>query len=210
MGDIDYFIAGDYDNAYRNYTESVSLGNDTASVRYRLGYIEYARHDYRAALNSFLRAAAGAPGDNNVLLALGNTLSLRGDNYAAEGYYSRLMSQLELRRAQEGILLPQVTPDQTELIEMMLKASNNLGVTLFRLAERTGSSAYNAQAMVHLSQSMRAWDALTRNQTTMIRLGGSNLAEQNMSYMSRPLSTYEPAIYTELPRTLMGEEDLAG
>ena len=34
----------------------------------------------------------------------------------------------------------------------------------------------NAKSMVKLQESMRAWDALTRNQKTMVRLGGSNLA----------------------------------
>ena len=90
---------------------------------------------------------------------------------------------------------------------MYLKASNNLGVTLYRLARRTGDSSLNAQAMVNFQESMRAWDALTRNQTTMVRLGGSNLAEQNMKFVSHPLPEYEPAIYTALPRTLSGEKE---
>ena len=41
----------------------------------------------------------------------------------------------------------------------------------------------------------------------MIRLGGSNLAEQNMKYVSHPMPDYEPEIYTGLPRTLNGEEE---
>ena len=66
----------------------------------------------------------------------------------------------------------------------------------------------NADAMVQLSVSMRAWDALTRNQTTMVRLAGSNLAEQNMRYMSHPMPDYEPAIYTDIPKILTGEKEL--
>lgn len=209
MGDMDYFISGDNDNAYRNYLESVNLGNDTASIRYRLGYIQYGRQDYDAALNSFLRASDVNPDDNNLLLALGNTLAMRGNNYAAEGYYSRLMEQLDKLRAQRGILLPQVRDEEADIVEMILRASNNYGVTLYNVAGRTGSSAKNAEAMVQLSLSMRAWDALTRNQVTMIRIGGSNLAEQNMRYMTRSYATFEPAIYTDLWRTLVGEDDLS-
>ena len=55
---------------------------------------------------------------------------------------------------------------------------------------------------------MRAWDALTRNEATMVRLPGGNLAEQNMRYMSRPMPDYEPAIYTDIPKILTGEKEL--
>ena len=67
----------------------------------------------------------------------------------------------------------------------------------------------NAKSMVKLQESMRAWDALTRNQKTMVRLGGSNLAEQNLKYVTNPMPDYEPAIYTELPRTLTAEKGLS-
>ncbi|HAH61366.1 MAG TPA: hypothetical protein DCL73_04640, partial [Treponema sp.] len=145
---------------------------------------------------------------NHLLLAMGNTLSLRGDNYAAQGYYERLTDSLDVVKAQKGLLLPQVRADQAEIVDLYMKASNNLGVTLYRQARRTGSSGLNAEAMVQLSTSMRAWDAMTRNQVTMVRLGGSNLAEQNMKYMSHPVPDYEPAIYTDIPRILSGEEEL--
>ena len=86
-----------------------------------------------------------------------------------------------------------------------LKASNNLGVTQYRLSKQTGNSGLNAEALANLSASLRAWDALTRNQETMIRLPGSNLAERNISYMTHPLAEYEPAIYTDIPRVLKNE-----
>jgi len=59
-----------------------------------------------------------------------------------------------------------------------------------------------------LSESLRAWDALTRNQETMIRLEGSNLAAQNIKYLTSPVSTFEPAIYSAIPRVLHGEKML--
>lgn len=208
MGDMDYFIEGDYNSAYRNYLESVNLGNDTSEVRYKLGYIQYYRQDYDEALNSFLRSADKNPGDDNLLLALANTLALRGNSYAAEGYYSRLMGQLEIERSQRDVLLPQVSEDDADFVELMMRASNNYGVTLYNMAARTGSSAQNAQAMVQLSLSMRAWDALTRNQLSLERIGGSNLAEQNIAYMSRPISSFEPTIYTDIWNTLSNDEGL--
>ena len=42
----------------------------------------------------------------------------------------------------------------------------------------------------------------------MKRLEGSNLAEQNIKYISKPLSKYEPALYTEISKTLTDEKGL--
>ena len=64
----------------------------------------------------------------------------------------------------------------------------------------------NAEAIVRLSDSMRAWDSLTRNPTTMVRMEGSNLAAQNSKYITHPYPEFEPAIYTDIPRTLSGEK----
>ncbi len=208
-GDIDYFIRGDLDSAYDEYLTAVKTDYDTPSLHYRIGCIDYGRSDYDKAVGSFIKTGEGRPEDNHLLLAMGNTLSLRGDNYAAQGYYERLIESLDAAKAQKGLLLPQVRADQAEIVDMYMKASNNLGVTLYRQARRTGSSSLNAEAMVQLSTSMRAWDAMTRNQVTMVRLGGSNLAEQNMKYMSHPVPDYEPAIYTDIPRILSGEEELS-
>ena len=91
---------------------------------------------------------------------------------------------------------------------MYLKASNNLAVTLNKLARRTGNSTLNAQAISNFQESIRAWDALTRNQQTLSRLSGSNLAEQNIKYLTHPMPDFEPAIYTDVPRTLSTEEGL--
>ncbi len=210
IGDIDFFISGDLDSALLNYKDSVDNFNDTAQIRYKIGYIQYGKKSYAEALGSFMKASEDAPSDASLLLAMGNTLSMRDDNYAAEGYYERLLEYLDAEKAQKGILFPQVRSDEEEVVDFYLKASNNLGVTLYRLARRTGNSDMNARAMVQFQQSLRAWDALTRNQVTMLRLGGSNLAEQNMKYVSHSMPDYEPAIYTDLPRTLSEEEEEFG
>ena len=160
------------------------------------------------AVGSFIKAGAEKQDDDHLLLAMGNTLSLRDANYAAEGYYKQLVNNLDAEFAKKGIAFTQTKAAEDALTELYLKAANNLGVTLFRLARRTGNSRMNADAMVQLSVSMRAWDALTRNEATMVRLPGSNLAEQNMRYMSRPMPDYEPAIYTDIPKILTGEKEL--
>ena len=209
MGDIEYFISGNYDNALQNYQDAVNADYDNGKIRYKIGYIQYSKKNYSEAVGSFMKTAEDFADDQSLLLAMGNTLSLRNDNFAAEGYYERLLDQIDSYREQHGVLFPQSRKDENEIVETYLKASNNLGVTLYRLAKRTGSSAMNAKSMVKLQESMRAWDALTRNQKTMGRLGGSNLAEQNLKYVTNPMPDYEPAIYTELPRTLTVEKGLS-
>lgn len=87
-------------------------------------------------------------------------------------------------------------------------AANNYGVTLYKLAKRTGNSGLNAQAIVQFSQSVRAWDALTRNQETMVRLPGSNLAEMNIQYITHPIPDFEPSVYTNISKTLLDNEHL--
>ena len=208
MGDIDYFISGDMKTSLDNYIKAVSNKNDTSSVRYRIGYIQYKNRNYSEALGSFIRSSEGSPNDSHVLLSLANTLSLRDDNYAAEGYYEKLLDVVQLQRERYNILLPQVRNDQADIVTTYMKATNNLGVTLFRIAQMTGDSRKNAEAVVHLNDSLRAWDALTRNQETMERLEGSNLAAQNIKYVTEPYAVYEPEIYTDIPKVMDQEEGL--
>ncbi len=208
MGDIDYFISGEMETALGNYIKAVNNKNDTPSVRYRIGYIQYKNRNYPEALGSFIRSSEGSPNDSHVLLSLANTLSLRDDNYAAEGYYEKLIDVVQLQMERYNILFPQVRADHGDIVNTYLKATNNLGVTLFRIAQMTGDSKKNAQAVVHLNDSLRAWDALTRNQETMIRLEGSNLAAQNIKYITEPYAAYEPEIYTDIPKIMDKEEGL--
>ena len=208
MGDINYFITGDLDNALQNYKDSIETFYDTPQIRYKIGYIQYGKKNYSEALGSFMKSSELYADDPNLLLAMGNTLSLRNDNFAAQGYYDQLLEYLDTKRVQKGLLFPQVRSDEAQIVDMYLKASNNLGVTMFRLAKRTGNSNLNAKAIVHFQESMKAWDSMTRNQQSMVRLGGSNLAEQNIQYVTHPVPNFEPAIYTDIPRTLNNEKGL--
>ena len=205
LGDLCYFITGDFDEALKSYKVSVDTDNDTASIRYKMGYIYYTQKEYTEAVNALIKTVEGKPNDTHALLALGNTLSIRGDNYAAQGYYERLMVLLENQRVRYNIMLPQVNEVHGDIVNVYLMASNNLGVTQYRLAQQIGDSSLNGEALANFTVSLRAWDALTRNPETMIRLPGSNLAERNIAYMTAPLSEYEPAIYMEIPVMLEGE-----
>lgn len=208
LADLDYFLSGDIDQALRNYLHAVENNNDNASVRYRIGYINYANRNYVDALAAFIKASESKGSDLHLLLSLGNVLALRDDNFAAQGYYERFVEEFARVRSLYSVMFPQVQQEHQDLVENYMYACNNYGVTLGNLAFRTGDSQMNAKGMVYLSESMRAWDALTRNQKTLVRLGGSNLAAQNMKYLSHRVSEYEPAMYFDIPRTLQDEEIL--
>ena len=209
LGDINYLLAGDYDNAAVNYKNSVELGNDSPSIRYRLGYMSYKKKNYQEALGSFMKAGEGNTKQRNLLYSMANTLALRNDDYAAEGYYEQLIAELDLEiQNAGGSVYPQTNADQYDLVDLYLYAANNYGVVLHRLAKRTGDSRKNAESIVQLQQSVRAWDALTRNQKTLLRLEGSNLASENIKYVTHPSPDFEPSIYIDIPKTLTDTEKL--
>lgn len=208
LGDVQYFINGDMEAALNNYTHSVENKNDNASVRYKIGYIQYTNQNLREAQGSFTLGLDSDDKDEHLLLALANTLSLLDSHWAAQGYYERLLGILQTDFEKFKVIMPQVRPDQGDLVEVYMKARNNLGVTLSRLSGLNGDSTLNGKAIVNLQESMRATDALTRNPETMVRLGTSNLAEENLKYLTNPGHGYEPTIYTEIPKMLYGEKGL--
>ncbi|MBQ0163143.1 MAG: hypothetical protein KBS84_08315 [Treponema sp.] len=208
MGDINYFISGDLDSAELNYKQAIENKNDCASLRYRVGYINYQRKDYDGAFVHFIECSKDKDSDINLLLGLANTLSLREDDYAGTGYYERLLENLSFIFSKKAIILPQVDEKDTELVETYMKASNNLGVSQFRLAKQTGNSRLNGESILNFQNSLRAYDALTRNPVTMVRIGGTNLAEQNVRLATSPIKNFDPAIYTDIPRTLQNERRL--
>lgn len=209
IGDMDYFLSGNYNQALESYRNAVANLNDTDSIRYKIGCINYSFGNYEEALNNFSMAYGKNPDDKNLMYAMGNAFFLRGDYGAAQGYYTRLMEKLETLRVQYGIVIPQVRVDHSEFVKMYMETANNLGVTLYYLAGIGGDSGKNIRGIASLTESLRAYDALTRNPDTMIRLSGSNLAEMNLKYMNFPDSGYKPGIYGDIALTLEDEEPLA-
>ena len=208
QGDIDYFVKGNMDFALQNYMDSIDSGNDTPHIRYKVGYIQYGKENYSEALGSFLKTGELYSEDTNLLFAMGNAFFKQGNFYAGEGYFKQLMDILEEEKSNRRLLFPQSKLSDFSFVDLYMKASNNYGVLLFNLAKRTGDSTKNGEALAQFQKSLVAWDSISRNQETMKRLEGSNLAEQNIKYISKPLSKYEPALYTEISKTLTDEKGL--
>jgi len=203
--DIDYFISNDLEAALVNYAKAVEELGDTPSIRYRIGYIQYQMQDFLSAMQSFSLTYARAPEDRNVAYSFANVLFRRGDLFASQGHYERLMEYLDAERLRKGIVFPQARLDHASFVEEYMRTSNNLGVTLSRLAGRTGDSRKNARALALLSESARAWDTLTRNPETLVRAQGTNLAVLNIRNMTHPRPDFQPEIYADIPKTLEGE-----
>lgn len=209
LGDVNYFINGDMDAALDNYQKAIANKNDCAPVRYKVGYINYINRDYDEAWDSFVNGNELSNGeDEHTLLALANTLAIKDDYFAACGYYKDLLDVLKDDFNKYNIVLPHARADHADLVDTYMKATNNLGVTLSRLANLNGDSDVNGDAFVNFSESSRAWDVLTRNQETMVRVTTKNLANQNSTYVANPSYGFEPTIYTEIPKAMYGEEGL--
>ncbi len=207
-GNISYFISGDYDSALSSYEKALSELNNTPSIQYKIGYIHYIKENYADAMESMALAYADKPNDKNLLYSFGNTLFKRGDYYASQAYYQRLMEMLEAEKFRKGIVFPQTRADHGEFVEKYMHTTNNLGVSLNRLAMQNGDSKKYARAIYFFQESNRAWDALTRNPDTMIRSKTVNLAQANIQNVIKPRSQFNAEIYTDIPKTLENEKIL--
>lgn len=207
-GDIDYFVKGNMDFALQNYKDSISSGNDTPSIRYKIGYIQYGKENFSEAIGSFLKASEVYPENQNLLYAMGTTFAQKKDYYASQGAYQTLLEKLDTEKDVRGILFPQKNSTDSNFVDLYMKASNNYGVSLFNVAKRTGKSDLNGKAILNFQNSLRAWDSLSRNQETLVRLPGSNLAEQNIKYALHPVPDFDVALYSELSKTLSDEKGL--
>ncbi len=209
LGDINYYVNGDMEAALDNYKQAVKNKNDCAPVRYKIGYIDYINRDYDDAWESFENGNELSNGkDIHTLLALANTLSIKNDYYAAQGYYQDLLDILREDFAKYDVVMPLVRSDHADMVDTYMKATNNIGVALSRTANQNGDSQAVGDAFVNFSESSRAWDSLSRNPETMLRVTTKNLASQNSTYLANPNYGYEPTIYTDIPKSMYGEETL--
>jgi tetratricopeptide (TPR) repeat protein len=213
LGDLAYFTqGGDMELALQYYLESEKLGWTPPEMLYRMGSAYYQQRQWGPALERFFTAAAALPLNRRILYALGNVSYMRGNYFAAQGYYSRLLNLLETERSRFPLLSPNDRPEHMELAERLMVSQNNLGVTLEALAERPENSNYRARALGLYAESARAWDALTRNPDTMIRmrpvpnlLAPPNISQAYLNSMNtlHPEPDYEPQIFVRIDKDVM-------
>jgi tetratricopeptide (TPR) repeat protein len=211
MGDLEYFTkSGDMETALQFYERAEQNGWAPPEMRYRMGAARYQRGEWEASQEQFFAAYETMPLNRRLLHALGNVSYERGNFHAARGYYTRLLDLLETERARFPALTPDDRPDHRDLAERIMAARNNLGVTLEALTQRTGIPEYRADALGLYAESSHAWDILTRDPDTMIRLGagefampGINLAYLNSRNLLYPRTGYRPELYRRIDKDVL-------
>jgi tetratricopeptide (TPR) repeat protein len=208
-GDLEYFVkSGDMRAALNDYRLAERYGYAPPEMQYRMGSAYYQLEDWRNSLEYLFKASAEMPLNRRVLYALGNVTYKRGDYFAAQGYYNRLLDMLENQRIRLPVLLPNDSPEFFELGERLMMARNNAGVVYEALAEQTGSREYRSRALAMYAESARAWDSITRNPETMVRMRlsespgapGINLGYLNASNAMRPSYNYIPEIFVRIDK----------
>jgi len=211
-GDLEFYTkTGDRQaavNARDAYLIAEGYGYAPPEMLYRAGAAYYQLEDWGNSLNYLFRASTDMPYNRRLLYALGNAAYQRGDYFVAEGYYNNLLDVLENQRVRLPVLLPNDNAQFLEIGERLMMARNNAGVVYEALAHQTGNHEYRARAMSLYAESSRAWDAITRNPETMIRMRpaelpgapGINLGYLNAANAMRPSTSYTPGIFVRIDR----------
>ncbi|MDR2185517.1 MAG: tetratricopeptide repeat protein [Treponema sp.] len=220
LADLEYFTKdGNMEAALQYYRRAEQNGWAPPEIQYRIGSVYYHLRMWGPALERFFTASASMPLNRRILHALGNTAYLRGDYFAAQSYYNRLLDLLEAERARLPMVMPNDKPEHMQLAERLMIGRNNLGVTLEALAETTGNTSYRSRALALFAESARAWDSITRNPDTMARMRptelyspGVNLGFLNSQNILHPVPGYEPQIFIQIDKDALEPsawEDLA-
>ncbi|GHU12266.1 hypothetical protein FACS1894161_0120 [Spirochaetia bacterium] len=216
LGDLAFFTqSGDMEAALRYYRTAEANGWSPPEIQYRMGVAHYELEQWEDSLERFFAISAEAPTNRRLLYALANTSYLRGDYYAAQSYYNRLMEILGSNRVRFPNLAPGSRPEGQDLAERIMVAENNLGVTLEALTRVSGSQTYRSHALGLFAESMRAWDVLTRNPETMTRMRpirdlygpGVNLAYLNSQSIIHSIPSYDQQIFMRIDRDMPEPSD---
>ena len=201
-GDIHYYVSGDLERALDLYQKARSAGYTGTDLDYKVGYIHYRGEDHQDALLAFHGVTENLRDNVSALYALANTLYLRGDYFAAQGFYSHLVEKLEDRRGRIPFLRPEENPEHLDLLDMTMRTYNNLGVTMKRLSENVRDPDKESQALVYLTRSLEYFDRVSRNPENLTRGEARNLAYLNSRGIIYPQSDFVLQIYREIPKNL--------
>ena len=203
LGDLEYFTKiGDMETALSYYHRAEQNGWSPPEIQYRMGSAYYQLENWKNALEYFFAASTNLPLNRRLLFSLGNAACKRGDYFAAQGYYNRLLDILETQRSRLPVLLPNDRPEYLELAERLMMARNNAAVAYEALANQTGDRSYRTRAMALYAESSRAWDSGTRDPRTMIRSGSTPLPFLNSRNILYPQPGYEPQLFIRIDRDI--------
>ncbi|MDR0473672.1 MAG: tetratricopeptide repeat protein [Treponema sp.] len=216
LGDLEYFVkSGDMNACLDYYGRAERSGFAPPEIQYRMGAAHYHLRQWPQALNRFADASGSLPFNRRILHALGNVSYLRGNYHAAQGYYDKLLEMLDADRVRFPVIMPTDNRDQLELAERLMVAQNNMGVVLEALNARTGDTRYRSRAMSLYTESERAWDIMTRNPTSLVRMRpspeiaapGVNPAYLNVQNSLHPVPGYDPQFFIRIDRDILEPSD---
>ncbi|MDR2343967.1 MAG: tetratricopeptide repeat protein [Spirochaetaceae bacterium] len=172
LGDLAYFTkSGDMREVEAFYLSAEETGWSPPEMQYRLGSAYYNMGEYASAMRRFFDVSMETRYNRRLLNTLGNVSYMRYDYDAAAGYFKRLIGMLESDYSRFPALQPREHPEHREIVERVMVARNNLGVTYNALAAVTGRPEYRAAALGEFAEAARAWDVLERNPQTLVRAG---------------------------------------
>jgi len=102
---------------------------------------------------------------------------------------------------------PQARPSHGEIVDLLMRTTNNLGVSLYRIGNRMGDPRRRASAMAQLMESSRYYDSLERDPATMIRPETRNLGYLNLDFVLHPQRGIDLSIYPDLPKRMKFPRD---
>jgi tetratricopeptide (TPR) repeat protein len=209
LGDLEYFVKeGDMQSALEYYRLGEQNGWAPPEIQYRMGAAHYQMRQWGPALDRLFTAYREMTPNRRILYALGNVSYMRGNYFAAQGYYDRLIEILDDDRSRLPPIMPTDDEKELDLAERLMIVQNNLGVTLEALTERTGNNRFRSRAQGLYSDSERAWDVLTRNPSSMMRMRpspdisapGINPAYLNVQNSLHPVPGYEPQFFLRIDK----------
>lgn len=207
LADILFFQRDDLDGALSLYEKAKDSEYITADTYYKQGYIHYRRERWEKALENFYRAGLDSDESPYLLYSTGNTLFQREDYFAAQGYYSRLVDRLKFELERLALVEPQARASHGEIVDLLMRTQNNLGVSLYRIGNRMGDARRRAGAMAQFTESSRYYDALERDPKTMIRPETKNLGYLNLDFILHPQRGIDLSIYPDLAKEMKFPKD---
>ncbi|TVR02638.1 MAG: hypothetical protein EA403_08725 [Spirochaetaceae bacterium] len=199
LGNIYYYVERNWEAALDQFRRAQDAGFTDREMSYRKGFAHFRAERYPEALDEFFNAAEGHTTNPAILMATGNALFFTGDLFPAEGIFTELLDETLRRRARIPTLLVDEEPSHRFVIETLIRAQNNLGVTYLQLARRQGDPDFRRRAMVHLQASQELAVNYRRSPETGARAEMVNLAQLNLREILYPLPEFDPQIYPQIP-----------
>jgi len=200
LAEVAFWQRNDLDSALTFLERAAESLYDTPDTRYRRGYILYQKGRFADSLDQFYRAGQGGNESPYLDFAFGDALYERGDYLSADGYFRRVVAAMTALYAQMDLPQPGRRASQAEILELLMKADNNLGASLLRAAALVGDPKRRAEGATDIAASARLHDELVGSGVWLAE--PQDLASQNLAQAIWGRTETAPLIYTQIEPSL--------